>query len=158
MPEIADSVEYWRACARDCRAQAEIMEDAAARTGMLGVAAQYERLVLDAEAWAAHPISRSPDRPEFRRPNPSLTLVKEKMTQGRKPEGSGLAAAASDLRIWLVLSVLWVTGVVYGESLDGLMFQELGEVIATALLPPLIPPIVFAIFDTGHRYRRPRRI
>jgi hypothetical protein len=50
------------------------------------------------------------------------------------------------LRAWLALSVLWVAGVIYGESLDGLLFQELGEVIATALIPPLLPLAVFSAF------------
>jgi len=39
---------------------------------------------------------------------------------------------------WLSLSAVWVTGYLYAESLDGLMFRELREVIPMTLLPPLI--------------------
>jgi hypothetical protein len=44
--------------------------------------------------------------------------------------------------VWLVASALWIAGVVYGESLDGLMLKELGEVIPLALLPPIVPPLM----------------
>ena len=46
--------------------------------------------------------------------------------------------------VWLAASLLWVSGYLYAESLDGLMFQELGEVISLTLLPPLLPPLLFA--------------
>jgi hypothetical protein len=46
--------------------------------------------------------------------------------------------------LWLLASAIWIIAVVYGESLDGLLFRELGEVISTALLPPILPPLVLA--------------
>jgi hypothetical protein len=46
--------------------------------------------------------------------------------------------------LWLLASVIWIAAVVYGESLDGLLFRELGEVIPMALLPPILPPLALA--------------
>jgi hypothetical protein len=46
--------------------------------------------------------------------------------------------------IWLFLSALWVVGYLHAESLDGRMFEELGEVISITLLPPLLPPLIVA--------------
>lgn len=43
---------------------------------------------------------------------------------------------------WLVLSVCWIFGVFYAESLDGLLIQELGEVLITAFVPVIVPPVV----------------
>jgi hypothetical protein len=42
------------------------------------------------------------------------------------------------------MSVLWVAGVFYFESLDGLLVQELGEVLTTALVPTVAPPLILA--------------
>lgn len=39
---------------------------------------------------------------------------------------------------WLAASAIWIAGYLYGESLDGEMFQELGEVIPVTILPPLL--------------------
>jgi hypothetical protein len=46
--------------------------------------------------------------------------------------------------LWLVASAIWVGAVIYGESLDGLLFRELGEVIPAVLLPPILPPLLLA--------------
>jgi hypothetical protein len=46
--------------------------------------------------------------------------------------------------LWILASAIWIVGVICGESLDGLLFRGLGEVIATALLPPILPPLVLA--------------
>jgi hypothetical protein len=48
------------------------------------------------------------------------------------------------LWLWLAMSVLWIVGVFYLESLDGLWGDELGEVFSTALVPVIVPPLVFA--------------
>src|ERR1700721_1640109 len=45
---------------------------------------------------------------------------------------------------WFVMSALWIVGVFYAESLDGLLSEELGEVLTTALVPPIVPPLVIA--------------
>ena len=45
---------------------------------------------------------------------------------------------------WLIMSGLWIVGVVYGESLDGLLLQEWGEVLTTALVPTILPPLLLA--------------
>ena len=46
------------------------------------------------------------------------------------------------LRYWPGFSALWLAGVFFFESLDGLLFKELGEVLPIALLPPLLPPLL----------------
>lgn len=46
--------------------------------------------------------------------------------------------------VWLAMSVLWIAGYLYVESLDGQMLYELGEIIPMALLPPLLPPLLLA--------------
>lgn len=46
---------------------------------------------------------------------------------------------------WLVLSIMWIVGVVYAESLDGHLSEELPEVAATALLPTVVPPLVITV-------------
>jgi hypothetical protein len=45
---------------------------------------------------------------------------------------------------WLLVSALWIAGVIFFESRDGKMSQEVVEVIAKCLLPPLIPPLLLA--------------
>lgn len=47
--------------------------------------------------------------------------------------------------IWVAGSAVWIAGYLYFESLDGMMFQELGHVIPLALLPPLLPPLLMAV-------------
>jgi hypothetical protein len=43
---------------------------------------------------------------------------------------------------WLGMSVLWIAGYLYVESLDGQMLYELGEIITMTLLPPSLPPLL----------------
>jgi hypothetical protein len=45
---------------------------------------------------------------------------------------------------WFIASALWIASVFYAKSLDGLLLKELGEVIPTALLPPILPPLMLA--------------
>jgi hypothetical protein len=44
-------------------------------------------------------------------------------------------------KIWLAAAVLWIAGVLFFVSLDGLLTQELWEVVPAAFVPPLVPPI-----------------
>jgi len=44
---------------------------------------------------------------------------------------------------WLAVSVLWIAGVFFFESLAGQLRRELAEVIPTALLPPILPVLTF---------------
>ncbi len=48
------------------------------------------------------------------------------------------------LRPWLLVSALWIAGVIFFESRDGKLGQEVVEVIAKCLLPPFIPPLLLA--------------
>jgi hypothetical protein len=48
------------------------------------------------------------------------------------------------LRLWVAISVFWVAGVFFFESLDGQLTDELGEVFATAFLPPILPRVALA--------------
>jgi hypothetical protein len=48
------------------------------------------------------------------------------------------------LRLWLAIPVLWIAGVFYVETLDGQLTHELGEVFATAFLPPILPRVALA--------------
>jgi hypothetical protein len=51
-----------------------------------------------------------------------------------------------DLRSsWFVGSALWIASVFYVESLDGLLLKELGEVLTTAFIPPVLPPLALAV-------------
>jgi hypothetical protein len=53
--------------------------------------------------------------------------------------------AGTSLRLlWFLTSAIWIVAVIYGESLDGLLWRELAEVIPTALLPPILPPLLLA--------------
>jgi hypothetical protein len=45
---------------------------------------------------------------------------------------------------WLAMSVFWIIGVFYAESLDGLLTHELGETLTTAFLPTVVPPLILA--------------
>ena len=45
---------------------------------------------------------------------------------------------------WLLLTALWIAGVIFFESRDGKMGGELVEVTLKCLLPPLIPPLLLA--------------
>jgi hypothetical protein len=54
-------------------------------------------------------------------------------------------AVPSLVRPWLVVSALWIAGVLFFESLDGKMGHELVEVFSTALLPPILPPLALEV-------------
>jgi len=46
--------------------------------------------------------------------------------------------------IWFLASASWISGYLYAES-NGLMFQELGEVIPLTALPPLVPLLLWLL-------------
>jgi hypothetical protein len=48
------------------------------------------------------------------------------------------------LRLWLVVSVTWVSGVVLLTALDGEMAHSAGLVWTVALVPPLLLRLVLA--------------
>lgn len=47
--------------------------------------------------------------------------------------------------LWMPVSALWIASVLFFESRDGKMGQELLEVFSMALLPPLVPPVTLNV-------------
>jgi hypothetical protein len=47
--------------------------------------------------------------------------------------------------LWLLVSALWIAGVLYGAALDARSLQELSTMIPIALVPPSLPPLMLAV-------------